>query len=35
MLGVNKLAGRWMFWMQFLIDSPEWLLLSRGANLAF
>jgi hypothetical protein len=30
MLGVNKLAARWMFWMQFLLDSPEWLLLSQG-----
>jgi hypothetical protein len=35
MLGVNKLAARWMFWMQFLMDSPEWLLLSRGVNLGF
>jgi hypothetical protein len=35
MLGVNKLAARWMFWMQFMLDSPEWLLLSRGVDLDF
>ncbi len=26
-LGANKLSSRWMFWMQFLLDSPEWLLV--------
>jgi hypothetical protein len=26
-LGANKLSARWMFWMQFLLDSPEWLLV--------
>jgi len=35
MLGVNKLSARWMFWMQFLLDSPEWALLSRGLNFSF
>ncbi len=29
-LGVNKLSIRWMFWMQFLMDQPEFLnLMSR------
>ncbi|MEE9168267.1 MAG: hypothetical protein V3U73_00805, partial [bacterium] len=22
-LGVNKLSGRWLFWMQFLLDQPD------------
>jgi hypothetical protein len=24
-LGVNKLSGRWLFWMQFLLDQPDFL----------
>lgn len=24
-LGLNKLSARWLFWMQFLLDQPEFL----------
>jgi len=26
-LGVNKLSTRFLFWMQFLLEQPEWLAL--------
>ena len=29
-LGVNKIAVRWLFWMQFLMDQPEFLNLLSG-----
>ncbi|MBD3288582.1 M1 family peptidase [candidate division KSB1 bacterium] len=32
-IGVNKLAIRWMFWMQFLMDQPEFLNLFSGLSL--
>jgi len=28
-LGANKLAARWRFWMQFLLDAPQWLLVGQ------
>ncbi len=33
-LGVNKLSARWLFWMQFLLDQPEFMnVLSATTNL--
>jgi hypothetical protein len=33
-LGVNKLSARWLFWMQFLLDQPEFMnVLSAPTNL--
>ncbi len=33
-LGVNKLSARWLFWMQFLLDQPEFMnVLSSPTNL--
>lgn len=32
-LGVNKLSIRWMFWMQFLMDQPEFLNLMSGLSI--
>jgi hypothetical protein len=34
-LGVNKLSVRWLFWMQFLLDQPEFLNVFTAANNLF
>ena len=31
-LGINKLSARWMFWMQFLLDQPEFMNLFTVMN---
>lgn len=31
-LGINKLSARWMFWMQFLLDQPEFMNLFAVMN---
>jgi hypothetical protein len=31
-LGVNKLAAQWLFWMQFLLDQPEFMNVLSGLN---
>jgi hypothetical protein len=34
-LGVNKLAIRWLFWMQFLLDQPEFMNLFSSLGISF
>lgn len=35
-LGANKLTARWLFWMQFLLEGPEWLMVAqRFLNVGF
>ncbi len=34
-LGVNKLSARWLFWMQFLLDQPEFMNLFSAVNEIF
>ncbi len=31
-LGVNKLSARWLFWMQFLLDQPEFMNVFSAIN---
>ncbi|MCI0695882.1 M1 family metallopeptidase [candidate division KSB1 bacterium] len=34
-LGVNKLSVRWLFWLQFLLDQPEFMNLLSAVNSIF
>jgi len=34
-LGVNKLSARWLFWMQFLLDQPEFMNVFSAVNEIF
>jgi hypothetical protein len=34
-LGVNKLSVRWLFWMQFLLDQPEFINVLSAFNSIF
>ncbi|MDZ7304708.1 MAG: M1 family metallopeptidase [candidate division KSB1 bacterium] len=34
-LGVNKLSARWLFWMQFLLDQPEFLNILSAITILF
>lgn len=34
-LGLNKLSARWLFWMQFLLDQPEFINVFSAVNSLF